>query len=501
MWNKNLQAIVLAAGQAKRFKTGRTKLLEPLCGREMILYSTKLLEGLDIKTTLVVGHQKNELIETVKKHHKNVTFVEQNKQLGTGHAVCCTKDLWEKETVLILNGDMPLITPQIIEQLYSAHHTNKATISFVTAHLEYTHHFYGRVVEKNGITEIVEAKDFKDDPRNYQWINAGIYLIDTKFLQKNSHLIDNSNASEEFYLTDLVGMASKQGHTVVTVPASYERVRGVNTLEELWRAEQVKRSDLIKYWMSQGVRFVKAQNVHLHMDVSIGAGTCIGGGVYLEGNTVIGKNCTIREYTRLENATLGDNVFVRSHSVITDSTIRDNAEVGPFAHVRSESIIDHHASIGNFVEVKKSFVGQESKARHLAYIGDATLGKNVNIGAGTITCNFDGIQKHETSIGDNAQVGSNNTLVAPLTIEKNSYTAAGSTITETVPENALAFGRARQMNKEGYAPKLLGKLKDKNNSPKVQVKKKKHPSSPTCSSKSKARSRRLLRTRKKEKNA
>lgn len=471
MWNKNLQAVILAAGQAKRFRTGRTKLLEPLCGREMILYGTKLLEGLDIKTTVVVGHQKKQLIETIKKHHdERITFVQQDKQLGTGHAVCCTKDLWEKDSILILNGDMPLITPQIIEQLYKAHHTNKATISFVTAHLEYTNHFYGRVVEKNDTTEIIEAKDFKEDPRNYQWINAGIYLIDKDFLIENSHLIDNSNASEEFYLTDLVGMASKQGKTVITVPASYDRVRGVNTLEELWRAEQVKRSDLIKYWMSQGVRFIKAQNVHLHIDVFIGAGTCIGGGVYLEGNTVIGKNCTIREYTRLENATLGDNVFVRSHSIIADSTIRDNAEVGPYAHIRSESIVDNHASIGNFVELKKSFIGQSSKARHFTYLGDTTVGKSANIGAGTITCNYDGVTKHETFIGDNAQIGSNNTLVAPVTIEENSYTAAGSTITETVPKETLAFGRARQVNKEGHAPKLLQKLKEQ--SEKVLVKKK-----------------------------
>jgi len=462
MWNKNIQAVALAAGHAKRFRTGRTKLLEPLCGREMILYCTKLLEGLDIETTLVVGHQKDKLIKTIEKHHKkNISFVHQKEQLGTGHAVCCTKDLWKKEKILILNGDMPLITPQIIEQLYTAAHTNQATISFVTAHLEYTQHSYGRVVEKNDITEIIEAKDFTDDPRNYHWINAGIYLIDKEFLEKNSHLIDNSNASEEFYLTDLVGIASKQGHTVVTVPASYDRVRGVNTLEELWRAEQVKRSDLIKYWMNQGVRFIKAQNVHLHIDVSIGAGTCIGGGVYLEGNTTIGKNCTIREYTRLENATLGDNVFVKSHSVITDSIIRDNAEIGPYAHIRTKSIVDQHASIGNFVELKKSFVGQESKARHLAYIGDTTIGKKANIGAGTITCNFNGVTKNETFIGDNAQVGSNNTLVAPVTIEKNSFTAAGSTITENVPENALAFGRSRQINKEGHAPKLLEKLKEK----------------------------------------
>jgi len=459
MWNTKLQAIVLAAGHAKRLRTGRTKLLEKICGREMILYTTKMLEGMDIETTVVVGHQKDDIEKVLKEQHETIEFAHQEQQLGTGHAIASSSSHWKKENILVLNGDMPLITPQIIEQLYSAHCENDATISFVISHLDHPDHGYGRVIQSGDSVKIVEAKDFKGNPCNHCWINAGIYLINKKFLEKNIHLIDKSNASKEFYLTDLIGMASQQGHKVITVPEPFDRVRGVNTMEELWTAEQIKRSDLIRYWMTQGVRFIKAQNVHVHIDVTIGSGSQIGGGVYLERGTTIGKNCTVREYTRLENAQIGENTTIKSHCVITDSTIGNNAEIGPFAHVRNETIIAPNASIGNFVEVKKSFVGQESKARHLSYIGDATVGKNVNIGAGTITCNYDGAKKNETVIEDNAQIGSNNTLIAPLTIQKNAYTAAGSTITDDVPKNALALGRAKQVNKADYVPKLVKKLK------------------------------------------
>ncbi len=462
MWNTNIQAVILAAGKAKRFRTGRTKLLEKICGREMVLYSTKLLEGLDIQTTLVVGHQKDEIEDLVQSAHADrIDFVHQEKQLGTGHAISCAQDHWSKDYILILNGDMPLITPQVIESLYIEHHKKKAAISFVISHLEHPGHVYGRIVEEKGEIKIVEAKDFKGDPTAHSWINAGIYLINRDFLEKHVNELGQSNASKEFYITDLVGIASNKNLAVATVPAPFDRVRGINTLEELWAAEQIKRADLIRYWMSAGVRFIKAQNVHLDIDVTIGAGSCIGGGVYLIGNTKIGKNCTVQEYTRLENATIGDNSTVRSHCVISDSILEQNVDVGPFAHIRAKTTVKKSASIGNFVEIKKSTVGSNSCARHLAYLGDAQLGTNVNIGAGTIVCNYNGITKEETIIDDNTQIGSNNTLVAPLSIGKNAFTAAGSTITEDVPEKAVAFGRARQINKEDYAPKLHQKMQNK----------------------------------------
>jgi len=454
----NVQAIVLAAGKATRFKTGKTKLLEKIGGQEMILYPTTMLERLKIPTTMVVGHQKDALEKVIKQRHANdIIFTQQKEQRGTGHALLCTRHCWQKDTILVLNGDMPLVAPQIIEQLLKTHQETKATISFVVAQLAHPRHSYGRVVKTEKGIKIVEAKDFTDDPKKHTLINAGIYLIDRKFLERHIDQIKKSK-SNEFYLTDLVGMASDKKQVVSIVQAPFDLVRGVNTLEELWIAEQIKCLELIQYWMRQGVRFSAAQNVHIDIDVSLGAGTQIGGGVHLVRGTKIGINCSIQEYTRLENATIGDNCIIRSHSVITDSIVHENGQVGPFAHLRYGTVLKQNACVGNFVEIKKSCIGNDSKVKHLAYLGDTTVGNNVNIGAGTITCNHNGFTKEKTIIKDNAYIGSNNTLVAPVTIEENSFTAAGSTITNNVPPNTLALGRARQVNKVGYASKLRAKF-------------------------------------------
>lgn len=335
MRNKDLQAIVLAAGKANRFKTGRTKLLETICGQEMILYATKLLEKLNIETTVVVGHQKSDVESTIKNHHNNCTFVYQKEQLGTGHAVTCTRKTWNKEHILILNGDMPLVTAEIIEQLYKKHTTNNAAISFVASHIEHTQHAYGRIVRKNKTIKIVEAKDFTGDPNAHCWINAGIYLVNRTFLENYIKQLHSNNASHEFYITDLVGIASDSNLTVETVPAPFDNIRGINTLEELWAAEQIKQLELIRNWMQNGVRFIKAQNVHLDINVTIGKGSCIGGGVYLLGNTTIGEHCTIREYTTLEHAIVGNGSTIKSHSVVTNATVAANKIVGPFAHIDS----------------------------------------------------------------------------------------------------------------------------------------------------------------------
>jgi len=456
---ENVEAIVLAAGKSTRFKTGKSKLIEKICGREIILFATKLLEQIKIDTTLVVGHQKEIVQQLVKKHHKNITFIEQKKQLGTGHAVASTKDIWKKEHVLILNGDVPLVTEQIIEDLYKKHIATDAAISFVVSHCENPNHAYGRVIKDKNKIKIVEAKDFDPTIHNdHCCINAGIYIAKTEFLKDCIEKIDKS-ASNEFYLTDLVEIASNANLGVQTTSASLNVTRGVNTLEELWATEQIQRAELIKYWMNHGVRFNVAQAVHIDLDVQIGNGTQIGCAVHLLGNTKIGKNCNIRKFTTIEDSTLEDNVEIHPNCVVRDSYIAKEAQVGPFANIHSQTKIEQGVSIGNFVEVKKSNIGKFTFARHHSYLGNATIGSRVNIGAGTITCNYDGIAKHETIIKDNAYIGSNNTLVAPLTIEKNAFTAAGSTITEDVPTSCLAIGRSRQVNKENYVEKLYEKLK------------------------------------------
>lgn len=452
---EKVQAVVLAAGKSSRFKTGKTKLIEKICGQEMILFTTKLLSRLNIPTTLVVGYQKEALEEVVNAEHPHtIDFIFQAEQKGTGHAVKITQDGWNKEHILILNADMPLITDAIIVDLIEKHKSTDADFSFVTAQISGIEHSYGRVIHSPEGISIIEAKDFEGDVHEQCTINAGIYIAKTSFLRDSINLLDQKNKSGEFYITDLVKIASNQHKKVSTTIAPFDLVRGVNTLQELWAAEQIKRSEVIKKYMDQGVRFSVAQNVHIDLDVTIGSGSYIGCGVHLQHGTHIGKNCIIHENVSLDHAILGDNCVIYPFTIVTDSTIDNNAQVGPFAHIREHTHLGQGSSIGNFVEVKQTTVGHNSKAKHLAYLGNAVIGSRVNIGAGTITCNYNGVSKHTTVIDNNSFIGSNCTLVAPVHIGEQAFTAAGSVITQDVPENALALGRSRQVNKAGYATKL-----------------------------------------------
>lgn len=456
MLHTNLQAIILSAGKSSRFGTDSSKLLAPLCGQEMILYPTKLLHEFGIETTMVTGHQREDIEAVVKKNvSKNIQFIHQTEQRGTGHAILCTKDAWHKDHILIMNGDMPLVTKDIITKLYAKHTETDAAISFVTSYnVDPSITNYGRVIQDGTKIKIVEPSDFKGDQHHHHALNAGIYLIKKDFLLNYCNSIEANENSNEFYLTDLVGIASNARETVSTVNVPFDCVRGVNTLAELWAAEQIKRGSLIQHWMEHGVRFMMPQTTYIDLDVAIGSGTIISAGAQLLRGTRIGEQCVIHPFCVLDNAIIGDNVCIDSHSVIRDSTVHAQAHIGPYAHLRTETEIHEQAHVGNFVEIKKSTLGKETKAKHLSYLGDATVGSNVNIGAGTITCNHDGKNKHETIIQDNAYIGSNSTLIAPLTIENNAFTAAGSTITDNVPKDALAIGRARQVNKDGYAKKL-----------------------------------------------
>jgi bifunctional UDP-N-acetylglucosamine pyrophosphorylase/glucosamine-1-phosphate N-acetyltransferase len=452
----NVQAVILAAGKSSRFKTGKTKLAEKLCGHEMILYPTKLFSKLNVPSVMVVGFQKDLVQEIVKKHfNDNVTFVEQKEQLGTGHAISTSKDYWSAEHILVMNGDMPLVTPEIIEKLYAKHHQANAAISFVTAHnCEPTAASYGRIIQKDDGISIVEAKEFQGDITENCCINAGIYLIKRTFLEESIEKLTQSSVTQEWYITDLVKIASDQKLPVETVSASFDRIRGINTFKELWAAEQVLKAEIIQYWMNQGVRFSIAHNVQIDHGVTIGAGSSIESGAQLLGSTIVGRNTTVGAFSIVKNSIIGNSTTIHPHSVITNAAIGSQTEIGPFAHVREKSVVQDKACVGNFVEVKRSTVGTESKVKHLSYLGDATLGERVNVGAGTITCNYDGTNKFETIIKDDAFIGSNNTLIAPLTIKKNAFTGAGSTITQDVPENALAIARQRQTNKENYAQKI-----------------------------------------------
>ncbi len=453
---KNTQAIVLAAGKSSRFKTGKTKLLEKICGQEMVVYPASLLVELDIPITFIVGFQKEDVIKTLEDTFPNrLQFIEQEQQLGTGHALACSQKNWKSDHILVLNGDMPLVTKETIEKLYAKHMANNAVISFVTAHnCDPTAAHYGRVVQTDASIAIVEAKEFEGDISENCCINAGIYLMKRSFLEDNLKELQQSEVAKEWYITDLVKIASDKKLGVETISASFDRIRGINTFQELWAAEQIKKAEIIQYWMNNGVRFSIAHNVQIDLPVTIGVGTFIESGVQLLGKTKIGENCVVGPFSILTNAYIGNDVRIHTHTIITHSTVHNNASVGPFAHIREHSEIHEYASVGNFVEIKKSSLGKKTCAKHLTYLGDTKTGERVNIGAGTITCNYNGVKKSATLIEDDVFVGSNNTLVAPVTLKRNSFTAAGSTITQDVPAEALAIARERQTNKEGYAPKL-----------------------------------------------
>ncbi len=464
---KNIQAIILAAGKSTRFHAEKTKLATLICGQPMILFPTKLLQALHIPTTVVVGYQQ-EIIKNIitTEHGDTINFVVQEEQRGTGHALATTKEIWQEENILVMNGDAPLITQEMIIELYNEHTKNNCAISFITSYNESLDNPYGRVIRTNNNIEIIEAKDITEDTQVSLCINAGIYIINKNFLHTSISSLNTHNASKEFYITDLVKIASTNKLKVGTTEENFEKVIGVNIIEELWAAEEIMRVSLIMKWMENGVRFNIIHSVHLDINVTIGHGSYIGSNVNLRGTTRIGSNCTIAEFSSLDNVILEENVTINSHSVLKDSLIQSGAEVGPFTHIRSNVTVGHNSVIGNFVEVKNSTIGAETKAKHLTYIGDATIGSQVNIGAGTITCNYNGHTKNKTIIKDNAFIGSNNTLVAPITIGKNAFTAAGSTITADVPDNALAIARNHQTNKYDYAKKLKNQTSDqKNNEP------------------------------------
>lgn len=450
---REMQAIVLAAGKSTRFNTGNTKLIEKVCGQEIILYPLSVLQELTIPTTLVVGFQKNKIKAAVEKSYPDtITYLEQEEINGTAGALRVLQSRFQSPHILVMKADVPLINADIIESLYAQHTTTGAAVSFVTAHNgDPTGFSYSRVLKKGA--QIFVRKTVELSHKEIQdlcCVNAGIYLFSRSFLEKELPKIEKNSTTHEYHVSDLINVATQEGYTVTTTTVPFDHIRGVNTHQELWAMEQIKRSELIKYWMDRGVRFSSAHTIHMDLDVKIGSGTFIGCSAHLLSGTKIGTGCTVGPFTILEKSIIGNNSTIHPHSVLSNATIGENTEIGPFAHVQQKSIIGDNCAIGNFVETKRVTIGDNSKAKHLSYLGDALIGSNVNIGAGAITCNYDGKNKHTTHIKDNVFIGTNNSLVAPLTIEKSAFTAAGSVITQDVPEKALAIARARQTNKEQH---------------------------------------------------
>ncbi|MBI4745566.1 MAG: bifunctional UDP-N-acetylglucosamine diphosphorylase/glucosamine-1-phosphate N-acetyltransferase GlmU [Deltaproteobacteria bacterium] len=450
--------VVLAAGKGARMKSEKAKVLHEIGGKPLLSYVIKASKELGTdKTIVVVGHQS----ETVKEAFpgKDVVFVEQKEQLGTGHAVMQAENALRgfKGNILILSGDVPLITADTLKGLMGLHVKSRATITVLTAEPEKPYG-YGRIIKdaKGDIKKIVEEKDATAAEKKVREINAGIYCVASEFLFKAMRGIKPKNAQKEYYLTDIVGMAVKEKKKAAThKTADFKEVMGINSRLELAEAELIQRTRILNEMMKNGVTIIDPACTYIAQSVKISADTIVFPGSMISGETVIGKGTVIGPGCIISDAKIGDGVNIKAYSVIDKSEIEDGAFIGPMAHVRPESVIKKGAHIGNFVEVKKSKIGEGSKANHLSYIGDATIGKGVNIGAGTITCNYDGVKKHRTVIEDNVFVGSDTQLVAPVRIGEGSLIGAGTTVTEDVPEGSLVLSRVRQLTKEGLAKKYL----------------------------------------------
>jgi len=462
----NLAIVVLAAGMGKRMKSDIPKVLHPVLGRPMLSYVLDVVESLSPKRiVVVVGHGA----EDVKKvsDSKKITYVTQSKQLGTGHAVNCAKSALEsfKGNILILNGDFPLITTSSLKKFINDHEKKKADLSILTALIDDSHG-YGRIKrDQNGdVIGIIEEKDASREERFIDEINSGTYCVKSSFLWNALKKINSRNKQSEYYLTDIVALAHKDSLKVNGMLVSdSEEVMGVNDRSELSYVESVLKWRTNERLMRSGVTLIDPENTYISPEVRIGRDTTIYPNTHIYGKTQIGRNCIIGPSTWIEGSKFGNGVTVKSSCYITSATIKNDVSVGPFTHIRPEAQIMDGAKIGNFVEIKKSKIGQGSKVSHLSYVGDTVMGKDVNIGAGTITCNYDGYEKHKTVIEDNVFIGSDTMLVAPIKVGKGATTGAGSTISKDVPQGSLAIGRARQTNIKDWKrePKDKGRNKDK----------------------------------------
>lgn len=455
MLQSSLQAVVLAAGRSSRFTTSKTKLSHRLCGQELIAFPLQLLSELQIPTTLILGYQKELILPLIDQYMPSALWVEQKEQRGTGHAVLCTQSLWTADHILVLNGDVPLLEKSDIEALIEKHISSHATVSCIaTYNADPSVKGYGRIIKDGSRIAIVEQREFTGNPAEQCLLNAGIYIFKRTFLEKTLPFLTTREDHHEIYITDLIEKANSLGEKIELIEVPFDHVRGVNTLHELWIVEHIKKSMLITTLMKQGVRFIAPQSVSIDIGVTIGQDSVIGYGAQLRGKTAIGSNVVVEPFCVVEDALIDTNAVVHSHSVITTSHLHRGVVVGPFAHIHKQSILEKGAVIGNFVEVSKSTIGERTKAKHLAYIGNARVGSEVTIGAGAITCNYNGVTKNVTTIEDKAFIGTNVSLVAPVTIGERALVAAGSTITKNVPADALAIAREPQTTKEQYAPLL-----------------------------------------------
>ncbi|HWX54550.1 MAG TPA: bifunctional UDP-N-acetylglucosamine diphosphorylase/glucosamine-1-phosphate N-acetyltransferase GlmU [Verrucomicrobiae bacterium] len=454
----SLAIVIMAAGKGTRLKSKRPKVLHEAGGKPLLAHviaaARQIVPVHDIY--VIVGHEAGLVEATVAP--TGVQFVLQAEQRGTGHAIMCArKQVSSYENILVLSGDVPLIRPQTIAGLRDFHRAQKAAMTVLTAELPGPFG-YGRMVRASGpgnrVKAIVEQKDLTRAQQQIREINSGLYAFATKPLFANIDKLTARNAQREFYLTDMAAQLARVKAPVLALKtADAAEILGANTLAELSALDAEMRARKCSELMASGVSIYRPETCVIDAEVEIGADTVIEPFVQILGQTRIGSDCRVRSYTIITDSRLGERVQVRPGCIIDHAYVSADAVLGPYSHLRPGSEIGEGAHVGNFVETKKARLGRGSKANHLAYLGDAEIGDGVNVGAGTITCNYDGTQKHVTTIEDGAFIGSDSTLVAPVRIGKGAYVAAGSSITHDVPADALAFGRARQVIKEGWARK------------------------------------------------
>lgn len=459
-------ALVLAAGLGKRMHSRSSKLLHQVAGRPMVRHVIEATRSAGVgQAVVIIGNQAEEVRRAVGDGDKRLAFAFQKEQRGTGHAVLCAERHLRgyEGDVLILNGDLPAIRPRTLRAFMDFHRASEAPLSLMTTVLE-DPRGYGRVIRNyaGDLSRIVEETDATQEERATQEINCGIYLVDAAHLCKPLKRANTNNAQGEIYLTDLIEILHKDGRTVAAYRHEEpEEVLGVNDRRELAAAARALYRRKARDLMAAGVSFIDPERTYVDAQVEVGRDTLIEPGVMLLGRTTIGEGVQIGTGSRVIDSTIGDGSVILPYCVIADAGIGRACRVGPFAHLRPGSQLDEEARIGNFVETKKAHLGKGSKANHLAYLGDAEIGRGVNIGAGTITCNYDGVSKHRTVIEDEVFIGSDTQLVAPVRLKRGAFVGAGSTITRDVPAHGLAVSRARQTVKENWArrhgPQARGK--------------------------------------------
>jgi bifunctional UDP-N-acetylglucosamine pyrophosphorylase/glucosamine-1-phosphate N-acetyltransferase len=449
-----LAAVILAAGKGTRMKSGLPKVLHQVCGRPMVEHVLLAVQSMEVKkTVLVVGHQGDLVAEMVGERAE---IVYQAEQLGTAHALLQCVDVLKDFTgdILVVCGDTPLLRHRTLYELYAEHSRSGAVATVLTAVLA-DPTGYGRVIrnDTNGITKIVEQKDATPAELSVTEINTGVYCFSAKGLFEALLQIDSNNAQGEYYLTDIVEYYIARGDTVgAVIVDDADEVMGVNDRCQLAAVEKVLRRRILDRLMISGVTIMDPSSTFIDGDVDIGADTVIYPYTFIEGKSKIGENCIIGPSSRLVNVTLGSRVNVQN-SIIMDSRLEDGCNIGPFAYIRPGCVVEKDVKVGDFVELKNSHLYQGCKVPHLSYVGDADVGREANIGAGTITCNYDGVNKSRTWIGEYAFIGSNTNLVAPVVVGNGAITGAGSTITKDVPPGALGLTRDKQKNIEGWAQK------------------------------------------------